>query len=366
MTAERFMRRALTLARRGTGRVSPNPLVGAVVVRDGVVVAEGWHRGFGLDHAEVDALRRLGGRADGCDLYVNLEPCCHRDKKTPPCTDALLASGIRRVVCGMVDPNPRVSGQGIATLRAGGVEVETGVLEDECRRLNAPFARWIASGRPFVTLKLAATIDGRIAERGGNSRWISSPESRRLVHRMRAACDAVLVGGGTVRQDDPLLLPTLARAARTPLRVVLDGRLDVPDGARLLATVADGPVLLVGSSGADPARREALRARGVEVACVPGEGDIVAAADLLDLLGRRGVTSVLAEGGAAVAASLLAARAVDRLVVFVAPLLLGDPLARPIVDDLGIRALANGLRFRIEGIRRCGPDAMIEFVPESP
>lgn len=366
MSAERFMRRALALARRGAGRVSPNPLVGAVVVRDGEVVAEGWHRGFGQDHAEVDALRQLGGRADGCELYVNLEPCCHRDKKTPPCTDALLASGVRRVVCDMVDPNPRVSGKGITTLRNGGIDVETGVLEDACRRLNAPFERWITTGRPFVTLKLAATIDGRIAERGGNSRWISSPESRRLVHRMRAACDAVLVGGGTLRQDDPLLLPTLVRSPRTPLRVVLAGRLDVPAGSKLLATAADGPVLFVGASVADPARCEALRARGVEVVCLPADGTEVAPGDLLALLGQRGVTSVLVEGGAAVASSLLAARAVDRLVVFVAPMLLGDPLARPMADDLGIRALADSLRFRFDRFRRSGPDALLEFVPESP
>lgn len=364
MTADtRFMRRALRLAARGAGCVSPNPLVGAVLVKDGEIVAEGWHHAVGGDHAEVDALRKAGDEARGADLYVNLEPCCHFGR-TPPCTRAVIAAGVRRVVVAHIDPNPLVAGQGVAALRAAGVEVEVGVLEDEARRLNAAFLTWISTGRPYVTLKMAMTLDGHTADRDGYSRWVSSEASRREVHCMRARADAVLIGAGTARRDDPLLLPVLVRPRRKGLRVVVDEAASLSPASRLASSTDRSPVLVVSTDAADEAGVAALRACGVEVTRLPAVDGGVDPEALMAELGRRHVGCVLVEGGPTLAASLLRRGLVDRIVLFVAPRVLGDPAALPLVGDLGLRGLPEALAFTVTGVCRIGPDVRIELAPE--
>jgi diaminohydroxyphosphoribosylaminopyrimidine deaminase/5-amino-6-(5-phosphoribosylamino)uracil reductase len=358
----RFMRVALRLAARGAGLASPNPMVGAVLVRDGRVVATGWHRGPGLPHAEASAIAAAGASAAGCDLYVNLEPCCHVEKKTPPCVPAIAAAGVRRVVVAMEDPNPAVSGRGIAQLRARGIEVATGVLEADARRLNAAFEVFITTGRPHVTLKLATTLDGRIAARDGSSRWVSSEASRLAVQRMRAASDCVLVGSGTACGDDPLLLPRGVRVRRPPLRAVLDSDARLSASSQVARTADRGPVLVAVAEDAHAARAAALSAVGVEVVRLPRGPGGVSAGALLDLLGRRGVTTVLVEGGAAVAATLVREGLADRVVLFLAPMLLADPAARPWCDDLGLRTLPEAVRFELERVTRVGPDVRVDLI----
>jgi diaminohydroxyphosphoribosylaminopyrimidine deaminase/5-amino-6-(5-phosphoribosylamino)uracil reductase len=366
MSADRrFMRRVLRLAGRGSGCVSPNPLVGAVLVKDGVVVAEGWHHTLGGDHAEIDALKKAGDAARGADLYVNLEPCCHFGR-TPPCTRALIAAGIRRVVVAHIDPNPLVAGQGVAALRAAGLEVEVGVLEAEARDLNAAFLTWITTGRPYVILKMAMTLDGRTADREGYSRWVSSDTSRREVHRMRARADAVMVGAGTALRDDPLLLPVLVRPRRRPIRVVVDGAAALSLASRLATTTSQSPVLIAATDAADEAHVAALRGLGVEVVRLPATDGRVDPEALLAELGRRQVGCVLVEGGPTLAAGLLARGLVDRIVLFVAPRLLGDPAALSLVGDLGIRTLPAAQRWAVQSLRRCGPDVRIDLVPQGP
>lgn len=360
-----FMRLALRLARRGEGHVSPNPMVGAVLVRDGRIVATGHHRAVGRDHAEVEALRRVGFRAGGCDLYVSLEPCCHHGR-TPPCTEALLKSGVRRVFVATVDPNPRVSGCGIEALRGHGVEVEVGLREAEARRLNEPFFRWITTGMPFVTLKMAATLDGRIAQRDGRSRWITAEPARRQVHRWRAVSDAVVVGAGTAMADDPLLLPALVRRPpRIPVRVVVDEEARLDPESRLVRTARDAPVVVACTRAAPHGRRAALGDLGVEVLVLPDEGGLVSLPALMRELGRRSLQNVLVEGGASLAASLVRGGLVDRLLVFYAPIALGDPEAVPLFRDVGLRALSDAARFTLRSARRVGPDLMVEWVLDS-
>jgi diaminohydroxyphosphoribosylaminopyrimidine deaminase/5-amino-6-(5-phosphoribosylamino)uracil reductase len=310
------MRRALTLARRGWGQTAPNPLVGAVVVRDGVVVGEGWHARFGEAHAEVMALAAAGARARGADVYVTLEPCAHHGK-TPPCTNALIKAGVRRVVIGVLDPNAEAAG-GVAKLRAAGIEVVTGVLEAEAAELNAPFLfSHRRSDRPFVTLKLALSVDGAIAPADRTQVWLTGEAARRYVHKLRAQCDAVLVGIGTALADDPDLTVRYGKRPRVaPRRLVLDRNARLPLTGRLARTVGKVPVELLAEQP-DPSRAEALAKAGVVVHTAPDLGAHLAH------LRASGVRHLLVEGGAAVAASLLRGGAVDRLIIFQAPVLLG-------------------------------------------
>jgi len=357
---EALMARALRLARRGRGLVSPNPMVGAVIARNGRVVAEGWHHRVGGDHAEVDALKKAGPAARDANLFVNLEPCCHFGR-TPPCTRALLEAGLRRVFVAHQDPNPLVAGQGIAMLRRAGVEVQVGLLEAEARELNAPFLTWITQGRPFVTLKMAVTLDGRVADRDGRSRWVTSEESRREVHRLRSWHDAVMVGAGTAVRDDPLLLATMVRPRSRLVRIVVDAEGRTPLDSRLLGSLDRGPAWIALAAGA--ARAEAYRERGAEVLDLPAAGEGVDLSALLHALGKREVTSLLVEGGPTLARGLLAAGLVDRVLLFVAPRLLADSRAPTWVADLGIRDLESTLRFQVTGTRRVGPDVCIELRP---
>ena len=323
----RMMRRALTLAVRGLGETSPNPAVGCVVTRGGRVVGEGWHRRAGSPHAEVEALRRAGARARGATLYVTLEPCAH-EGRTPPCAPLVRDAGVGRVVVARRDPNPLVSGRGLALLRRAGIVVEAGLLADESARLNERFLAWARLGRPFILLKAAVTLDGRIATAAGRSRWITSPGQRRQARWLRRLHDAVLVGIGTALADDPLLLPS-PRLRRPFTRVVLDSTLRLPPGGRLARSATPRTPVLVLCCAPDPSRRRALESAGVEVLEVAGEGGRVPVAAAVEALRARGATSLMVEGGGEVLGSFLAARLVDQVALFRAPLLLGGRGSRP-------------------------------------
>jgi len=358
----RFMARALALAARGLGRTFPNPPVGALFVRRGRVVGEGFHTRAGAPHAEIEALRAAGGRAAGAVLYVTLEPCVHHGR-TPPCIDALLPLGLERVVVAIADPDPRVRGRGLARLRRAGIPVVLGVGAAEAGLLTAGYRSRVLRGRPLVTLKLATTLDGRIAPAGGSQRrsgpeWITGPAARRLAHALRDISDAVLVGAGTVRADDPRLTCRL-KGGRNPVRIVVAGRrLELPRGARIL-TPGGPPTWVVAPTRATPARVEALRRRGVEVILEPARSGRIPFAAIMRTLGKRGLTTVLVEGGATVAAQVLAAGVVDRLVLFVAPLLLaGDGV--PAVAPLGLRRVADAFRVDEVAVGRAGRDLVVE------
>ncbi len=354
---ERHMRAALREARRGLGRTSPNPAVGAVLVKGGRVVGRGHHARAGAPHAEVAAIRAAGARARGADLYTTLEPCDHFGR-TPPCSLAILEAGVRRVFSGSSDPNPRVNGRGVRRLRRAGVEVETGLLRAECDALNEPWFRYITTGRPHVTLKMAVTLDGRIATSAGDSRWVSGPESRARVHRLRDAADAVLVGAGTVRADDPRLTTRLpGGGGRDPLRVVLDSRLSLPPGLRLFRQRSAARTLVAHVAGDPPARPP----RGVEYLRCRARRGRVDLADLLRKLADRGVTTLLVEGGAEVAGSLLEAGLVDRLLLFVSPRIAGSGpswTAGP-----GARRMAAALPVADLAVERVGGDLLLSGRP---
>ncbi len=352
-----MMRLCLRLARRGAGRTSPNPMVGAAVARGGRVLATGWHRRAGAPHAEITALAALAGRARGATLYVNLEPCAHQGR-TPPCVDAIVAAGIARVVVGMIDPNPRVRGRGIRKLRARGVRVDVGVLREECRALNEAFVCAMTRGRPLVTLKSAITLDGRIATRTGDARWITSLPARREAHRLRAMHDAILVGAKTVLHDDPSLDVRHVRG-RQPVRVVLDGRLRIPPDARLLRD-GGAPVWIATTASCNRKRAARLAASGAEVLRLPGRGGRVAIAALLRALRARGILSLLVEGGGETHASFVEARLVDRVVAFVAPILLGGRDAVPMVGGLGPARISDALRLSPAIVRHVGVDFIVD------
>ncbi len=350
-----FMDQALDLARRS--RPSPNPQVGAVVVRDGKVVGRGYHVAPGEPHAERNAIKEAGPAAAGADLYVTLEPCCHQGR-TGPCTDEIRAAGLRRVAIGIVDPDPRVNGRGIACLEADGLEVVLGVRADECRSLLAGYWMHRVQGRPLVTLKVATTLDGRLATVTGHSRWISGEASRRRVHELRAGNDAVLVGVGTVLADDPLL--TVRHAdGRSPLRVVLDSRLRTPADARLLATAGEAPVLLA-HTAEGRAGVAALAGRdGVELLeCPAADRSRVDLARVLDRLAARGVLSLLVEGGAAVHGAFIATGLADRAVLFVAPRVFGSGQSWLAFD--GVRKVGDGPTLTDLVVERLETDIVIQ------
>ena len=354
---EVFMQRALDLAAKALGRTSPNPAVGAVIVRGGRVIGEGFHRRAGLPHAEVEALQRVNGTARGATLYVNLEPCAHHGR-TPPCAEALIAAGLKRVVVGIVDPNPLVRGRGLRRLRQAGIAVTTGILREECERLNEDFAVFIRTGRPLVTLKLAASLDGRIATASGDSHWISGERSRRLVHELRNRADAVLVGAETVRVDDPQLTCRV-RGGRDPLRVILDGRLTISPAARVCTQRSTAATLVVTTAESGQGeKRRLLEQQGVEILCLPGDQGRVPLRPLLEALGRRGVKHVLIEGGGQVAAAALAEGVVDKVLFFYGPLLLGSE-SRPMIGPLGIDRVAAGLKLHTIELGRLGDDVLV-------
>jgi diaminohydroxyphosphoribosylaminopyrimidine deaminase/5-amino-6-(5-phosphoribosylamino)uracil reductase len=357
----RWMRHALTLAARGLGRVWPNPAVGCVIVADGRVVGTGWTQPGGRPHAEAMALAQAGAAARGATAYVTLEPCAHHGR-TPPCADALASAGVARVVYACGDPDPRTDGDGRDRLAAAGVAVTAGVLEDEARAAHAGFFHRVQAGRPLLTLKLATSADGRIATATGESQWITGPEARRAVHGLRARHDAVLVGAGTARADDPSLTVRGFGSVPQPVRVVASRRLDLPAESRLMQSAGAVPVWLCHGADAPQAARDAWAAAGarlIEVASGPG-GQLDLAA-VLSALGAAGLTRVLCEGGGSLAAGLLAADLVDRLELFTAGMVLGAE-GTPAVGAMGIAALSEAPRFDLWQVARVGPDSWVRFV----
>ncbi len=352
------MARALELARKGLWTTDPTPRVGCVLADRARVVGEGWHERAGGPHAEVMALAAAGSAARGATAYVTLEPCSHQGR-TPPCADALVAAGIGRVVYAMRDPNPRVDGGGVARLAAAGIVVEGGLLERESRELNPGFISRMTRGRPWVTVKLAASLDGATALPGGESRWITGEAAREDVQRLRARSSAVMTGSGTVLADDPRLDVRLPGATRQPLRVVLDSRLRTPPGARILSPPGQALILC---SEADPIRASALRAAGAEVATVAASEGGVDLAAALALLAGRGINELLAECGAGLAGALLAAGLVDELQLYIAPTLLGRD-GRPLVDLAAPASMAERMEFSIVGREDVGDDLLLRLRP---
>lgn len=357
---ERFMQQALDAAARGRWTARPNPMVGCVVVRDGEVVGVGYHERAGQPHAEVNALRAAGDAARGATLYVNLEPCSHHGR-TPPCTDAILDAGVGRVVAGMIDPNPQVSGQGLGRLSDHGVETTVGVLEDACRHLNRDFVTRMTLGRPHVTVKLAQSLDGRIATRTGDSRWISGAAARERVHIERADSDAILVGTRTLLLDDPRLTTRLDAHpdAPSPHRWVLDPTLAVPDGAAVL-DVSVAPTSIVAGPRADAARRDALVARGVDVVAVDAVGTHLDLAQTLSAMAARGHQRLLVEGGGELAAGLLEQGLVDRMLLFVAPIVIGGRDATPSIGGRGAETVDEAIRAHRVVATSVGDDVLLD------
>lgn len=353
----RHMAQALSLGARGLGRVWPRPSVGCVIVKEGRIVGRGTTDADA--HAEVHALRQAGEAAQGATAYVTLEPCSHHGR-TPPCADALISAGVARVVAAIEDPNPQVAGQGLARLRDAGLTVETVLCAEAARQQHAGFFSLIERGRPMVTLKLAATLDGRIATATGESRWITGPEARRTVHAMRMRHDAVLVGAGTARADDPTLTVREMGAARQPVRIVASRRLNLPWPNRLAASIAEGPVWVV--HGADAAEADVARWQdaGAEALETGVSGNHLDPSALLETLGARGLTRVFCEGGGALAASLLAGDLVDEMVIVSAGFALGAE-GKPAIGALGISALAEARRFELLGSRAVGGDVLTQW-----
>lgn len=352
----RFMRLALSLGRRGQGNTWPNPSVGCVIVREGRIVGRGWTQPGGRPHAETQALAQAGSLARGATAFVTLEPCAHHGQ-TPPCSQALIDAGVARVVAPMADNDPRVSGQGFAMLRAAGIAVQTGLLAEDAAQDHAGFFRRNEEGRPWLTLKLASSFDGRIATASGESQWITAPPARQLVQAQRARHDAVMVGAGTARADDPSLTVRDFPPLRPPVRVVISRHLDLPLMGILARTARDIPVLICHGPNPDPMLRDTWQGLGATLLECDLSGRQIDPSSALQQLGKQGLTRILCEGGGMLAASLLSADLVDELIGFTAGLALGAE-ARPAIGALGLERLAQAPRFTLAETRRIGPDIL--------
>jgi diaminohydroxyphosphoribosylaminopyrimidine deaminase/5-amino-6-(5-phosphoribosylamino)uracil reductase len=353
-----YIERAIALAERGRGLVAPNPMVGAVVVRDGRIVGEGFHEGPGLPHAEIVALEAAGDLATGATLYTSLEPCDHFGR-TGPCARAILGAGVARVVSAMTDPNPVVNGRGYQTLRTGGIDVRAGVLAEEAERQNEAYVKHVRTGVPFVTWKMASSLDGKVAARDGTSRWITGEAARRDVHRLRAASDAIVVGAGTAIVDDPsLTVRDPSYRGRPPLRVLVDARGRVPATGDLFDETA--PTVVATTDGTDPERRDAWREAGAEVVEFEDDGGRVPLPALLAHLGKRDVQSVLLEGGPTLAWAAVEDGLVDKVIVYLAPKLIGGEDAPTVLGGRGFAPIANAARLRISSFDLLGEDLKVE------
>ncbi len=357
----KFMRSAITLAKKGAGQVSPNPLVGAVLVKHGRVVGKGYHKFFGGPHAEVVALSSAENKARGADLYVTLEPCCHQGK-TPPCVDILIEHGIRRVHIGMLDPNPRVHGRGVKKLKKAGIEVEVGLLEQECAQLNEAFIKYITANIPFVILKAALTLDGKIATCTGNSKWITGEESRKRGHRMRYEADAVMVGSGTIITDDPLLTVRLYKGVKkNPLRIVVDSSLSIPLTSRVMQPgLAEKTIIATSPRKAATAKAQTIRDRGAEVLAVKVRVGRIDLAALFTELGKRGIATVLIEGGSELNASALKSGLVDKIMFFYAPKIIGGRDSLSAIGGDSMKKIADALQLQDISIQRIDCDFLVE------
>ncbi|HWR44793.1 bifunctional diaminohydroxyphosphoribosylaminopyrimidine deaminase/5-amino-6-(5-phosphoribosylamino)uracil reductase RibD [Sporomusa sp.] len=354
---EYYMRQALTIAQYAEGRTSPNPLVGAVIVNEGRIVGQGWHRQAGTPHAEIHALAQAGDLAKGATVYVTLEPCSHHGR-TGPCADALIQAGVKKVVVAMTDPNPLVAGNGLTRLRSAGIDVVEGVLAAEAAKINEVFIKWIVTGMPWGVLKTAMSLDGKIAAYTGHSKWITCSAAREHVHKLRDTYDGILVGIGTVLADNPELTTRLPSTGQNPVRIIVDSMARTPLSAKV---VTDGQAqTIIAVSWAAPAERvEALRSRGVEVLTLEQTPTGIDLRHLFKILGERRITSVLVEGGAAINASVLAANLIDKVHCFIAPKILGGKNAPSPVGGMGIPAVDQAIMLEETTAESIGTDILI-------
>jgi len=356
---EKYMRMALRLAEKARGRTSPNPMVGAVVVKNGKVISRGYHRMAGEPHAEAIALKKAGKKARGATLYVTLEPCSHTNKRTPPCTPLVLQSKVKRVVISMVDPNPHVSGDGIKTLRKAGIEVVTGVLEAEAKKLNEAYVKYITTGMPFVTLKIAQTLDGKIATASGESKWITGEQARAEGYRLRNHNDAILVGINTVLNDNPSLT-TRIPGGRDPIRVIVDSRLRTPFNAKVITQRSSAKTCIATLDTMPKGKLVKLLDAGAEILLARGREGRVDLKDIMKMLGSFGIMSVLIEGGAEVNASALKSGIVDKVVMFIAPRLMTGTDSLCSIGGKAPAALKRAVMLQDVTSRFVGRDLMIE------
>ena len=353
----RHMQHALALGRRGMGQVWPNPAVGCVIVKDSRIIGRGWTQEGGRPHAEAMALAQAGAEARGATAYVTLEPCAHQSPRGPSCASSLVEAGLARVVGAIEDPDPRTAGQGFARLRAAGIVVDVGLGAETARLDHAGFIKRITTGLPWVTLKLAATLDGRIATATGESQWITGPQARQMVHLMRAEHDAVMVGAGTARKDDPLLNVRGFGARRQPVRVIWSRGLDLPESSKLVETAKEIPLWLVHGEAVDPPRQAAWISRGASLLAVGEAGGSLDPLAALQALAGQGLTRIFCEGGGQLAATLLKAGLVDEVAVFSAGAVIGAD-GTPMMGDMGLTQLSAAPRFRLHDLRRIGSDIL--------
>ena len=360
MVDKDFMKIALDLALKGEGFTSPNPMVGAVIEKDGKVVGQGYHKAVGEDHAEVNAINNAGSFAKGSTLYVTLEPCNHAGR-TPPCTRKILDAGINRVVVAMNDPNPDVTGGGIDYLISRGIKVSQGVCEDEAKKQNEAYIKYVNTKRPFVIVKCAATLDGRIATRTGDSRWVTGEESRRFVHRLRHSVDAIMVGIGTVKQDNPSLTARLDdMKSQDPIRIILDTHLSISKKAKVLQLDSDADTIIITGDLVPNDKKAGIETKTVRIIKTTVKDGKIDLYSLMDLLGSLGITSLLIEGGSRVTASALAAGIVDKTLLFFAPKILGGDDGVPVCRGPGPALMDECIPVKYVNVRRFGDDVMIE------
>lgn len=362
MTKEEYMAYALTLAEKGRGRTSPNPVVGAIIVKDGSIIGEGWHRKCGENHAEINAFenaKERGNDVTGADMYVTLEPCSHYGR-TPPCAKAIIEKKIKTVYVGMLDPNPLVAGRGIHMMKDAGIRVETKILEEKCRRINEIFIKFITTKRPFTVMKTAMTLDGKIAAYTGDSKWVSGEESRNLVQHMRNSLSGIMVGIGTVLSDDPQLTCRL-EGGRDPIRIIADSSLKIPLNAKVLK---DTNCILAATKQCDKGKLEQLRQKGISVILTEPEHGKVNLSELMEHLGARNIDSILLEGGGGLNEAALKAGIVDRTVTFIAPKFIGGREAKTPVEGEGFAKMSQAICLENMEIRKIGGDLLIQGTPE--
>jgi diaminohydroxyphosphoribosylaminopyrimidine deaminase/5-amino-6-(5-phosphoribosylamino)uracil reductase len=361
MKEEEYMRLTLSLAKKGMGTTSPNPMVGALVVKGQRIVGKGYHRRAGEAHAELIALTEAGDLARGSTLLVNLEPCCHTEKKTPPCVDAIIKAGVKKVIVAMFDPNPLVNGRGVEALRKAGIDVKVGLLSDEARRLNEVFVTFREKKRPFFMLKAAVSLDGKIATKIGESKWISNEESRAYANKLRSVMDAIMVGINTVILDNPLLLPRVAKPKRYPLRIVLDSKLRIPPACELVKTADKFRTLIFTLPDINVEKEARLTSLGVEVVRVgAGENGRVDLTKLCEELSRREIMSVMVEGGGELNGSLLKEGLLDKILLFYGPKFIGGKNASNLIAGKGIDFLKDAYKVEIESVKRLKDDICVE------
>lgn len=358
MTKEEYMAQALKLAEQGRGRTSPNPVVGAVIVRNGMIIGQGWHKKCGENHAEINAFEDAAAKGQdvsGADMYVTLEPCSHYGK-TPPCAKAIIEKKIKAVYVGLLDPNPLVAGKGIDMMRAAGIQVQTGILEEECRRINEIFLKYITAKRPFVVMKTAMTLDGKIAACTGDSRWVSGPESRQVVQQMRNSLTGIMVGIGTVLSDDPQLTCRL-EGGRDPIRIIADSHLRIPLDAKVLR---DENCIIAATRECDRKKLRTLEERGISVILTEPEEGKVDLQELMSCLGEQGIDSILLEGGGDLNEAALKAGIVDRAVTFLAPKFIGGRDAKTPVEGRGFSKMSQALNLHNMEVKKIGSDLLIQ------